>query len=140
MKRVFVDTVYWIALVDPEDQWHDAAVQARRTVGEAAIVTSDDVLSEFLDGLASGGPHLRQRAASMVRAILASAKVEVLRQSRRSFLAGLDFFERRADKGYSLTDCISMAAMRRLGIREALTSDHHFAQEGFTVLIRPTDR
>ncbi|MCW3095162.1 MAG: putative nucleic acid-binding protein contains domain [Chthonomonadaceae bacterium] len=49
---------------------------------------------------------------------------------------GLDLYERRVDKGYSLTDCISMNACRQEAIAEILTSDHHFAQEGFVVLIR----
>jgi hypothetical protein len=42
----------------------------------------------------------------------------------------------RADKNYSLTDCISMQTMRREGITEALTTDKHFEQEGFRALFR----
>ncbi len=56
-------------------------------------------------------------------------------QSRASFLSGLAFYEARPDKGYSLTDCISMETMRREGITEILTHDAHFAQEGFTLLL-----
>ena len=55
-------------------------------------------------------------------------------QSRDSFRAGLDLYIRRPDKGYSLTDCISMETMRREGLAEALTDDHHFEQEGFRTL------
>jgi predicted nucleic acid-binding protein len=40
----------------------------------------------------------------------------------------------QTDKGYSLTDCRSMAAMTDRGIREVLTNDRHFTQVGFTVL------
>jgi predicted nucleic acid-binding protein len=42
----------------------------------------------------------------------------------------------RPDKGYSLTDCISMQTMRKEGLTEALTNDRHFEQEGFRVLFR----
>jgi predicted nucleic acid-binding protein len=42
----------------------------------------------------------------------------------------------REDKGYSMTDCLSMTAMRERGIFEVLTHDAHFAQEGFTLLLR----
>ena len=42
---------------------------------------------------------------------------------------------RRPDKGYSLVDCISMGTMKKLGIRQVLTNDHHFEQEGFAILI-----
>ena len=44
---------------------------------------------------------------------------------------GLALFEARLDKGYSITDCISMNTMGRIGATEVLTLDHHFAQEGF---------
>ena len=42
----------------------------------------------------------------------------------------------RPDKGYSLTDCISMQTMRREGLTEILTNDRHFEQEGFRALFR----
>jgi len=40
------------------------------------------------------------------------------------------------DKGYSLTDCISMNTMRAEGLTEILTNDVHFTQEGFRALFR----
>jgi predicted nucleic acid-binding protein len=43
--------------------------------------------------------------------------------------------EARPDKGYSLTDCVSMLVMRQEGITEILTHDIHFTQEGFTKLL-----
>ena len=46
----------------------------------------------------------------------------------------LALYEARPDKDYSLTDCRSMVALRALGISEVLTNDHHFTQEGFTIL------
>jgi predicted nucleic acid-binding protein len=60
----------------------------------------------------------------------------VIPQSHESFLAGLDLYRARPDKGYSLTDCVSMQAMRREGLRDALTNDRHFEQEGFRALFR----
>ena len=58
----------------------------------------------------------------------------MVRHTHESFLAGLALYKARADKGYSLTDCISMTAMRERNITEVLTHDRHFAQEGFTLL------
>jgi len=48
----------------------------------------------------------------------------------------MSLYEARPDKGYSLTDCISMQTMRREGITEVLTDDRHFEQEGFHALFR----
>ena len=136
MKTVFADSAYWIAVVKPHDQWSDAAKKARDSLGSARLITTDEVLTEFLAALGSSGQKLRQQAGKMVRAIIANPNVKVIPQSRDSFLRGLEFFESRGDKSYSLTDCISMNAMRAEDLTEVLTNDHHFEQEGFTVLMR----
>jgi predicted nucleic acid-binding protein len=62
--------------------------------------------------------------------------VSVLSPSQATFLDGLDLYERRQDKQYSLTDCISMQVMRREGLTDVLTNDHHVEQEGFRILFQ----
>ena len=51
------------------------------------------------------------------------------------FNAGLNLYQERKDKNWSLTDCISFEVMRRHGIEEALTGDRHFVQAGFKALL-----
>lgn len=48
---------------------------------------------------------------------------------------GVDLFDARQDKQWSLTDCISFVAMQDHGVRDALTGDHHFVQAGFNALL-----
>ena len=103
------------------------------------IVTTDEVLTEFLTALSKAGENLRGRAAAMVRAILFNPNVKVVPQSRGTFLQALHLFDQRRDKEYSLTDCASMNAMRSESIAEVLTNDHHFKQEGFTILMNKQD-
>ena len=55
-------------------------------------------------------------------------------QTRADFDSALALYEARRDKGYGLTDCRSMAAPRALSVSEVSTNDHHFNQEGFTIL------
>jgi uncharacterized protein len=135
VKSVFADTLYWVAITVPRDQWHDAALAARAHLGLVQIVTTEEVLTEFLTALSAGGALLRREAALVVRTILEDATVTVIPASHESFISGLTLYEQRDDKEYSLTDCISMAAMRGNGVTPALTNDHHFTQEGFEVLI-----
>jgi len=135
VKRVFADTLYWGAVIHPHDQYRAQAICAREALREVRIVTTDEVLTELLDGLAPRGTHLRDVAARAVRTILGDSRVSVHPQSRKSFLAGLNLYEQRYDKGYSLVDCISMTTMDSRGISEILTNDCHFTQEGFTVLL-----
>ena len=135
MKTVFADSHYWIAIVKPGDPWAESAKAARSSLGEAFIVTTDEVLTEFLAAL-SKGEHMRKQAVKMARAILENLNVKVIPQTRDSFLKGLTFYENRSDKEYSLTDCISMNVMKAELLGEVLTNDRHFEQEGFTVLIK----
>ena len=135
MKAVFADCFYWIAIVKPDDPWVQACRSAKQSLGPVLLVTTDEVLTEFLAALSTGGPHLRRAAAEMVNKILDNPNVKVVPQSRDSFLKGLRRYADREDKEYSLTDCTSMNVMQSESIREVLTNDHHFAQEGFTVLI-----
>lgn len=135
MKTAFADTAYWIAIVHPNDQWKESAKRARSRLGEVRLLTTDEVLTEFLTGLSAGGEHLRRQAVKMVRGILDNPNVKVVPQSRNSFLRGANLYEQRADKTYSLTDCISMNAMRSEAVTDVLTNDDHFAQERFNVLM-----
>jgi uncharacterized protein len=136
VKRVFADTLYWVAITNPRDPWRAASRQARAGLRDVTLVTTGDVLAEYLTAMARGGPSLRRQAAAIVRAVLADQGVIVLPQAHDTFLAGLSLYESRLDKGYSLTDCISMNAMTATGIVEILTNDHHFEQEGFRTLIQ----
>ena len=66
---------------------------------------------------------------------LADPSITVLPQTRQRFEDGFALYKARPDKEYSLTDCITMEAMRQEGITEILTHDNHFTQEGFTILL-----
>jgi uncharacterized protein len=135
VRVVFADTLYWYAIANPRDQWHPVAVQARARLGALQIVTTEEVLLEFLAAMSGGGQYLRRATVALVRTIMADQSAKVLPQTHFSFLRGVELYEKRPDKAYSLVDCISMNAMRDEGITEILTNDHHFTQEGFLVLL-----
>lgn len=136
MRIVFADSFFWIALLSPKDKWHEKALEAKKALEPCRLVTTDDVLDEFLSAFSGSGTSIRDAAAKTVRGILSNPNVLVIPQSRDSFLQGLSLYEGRPDKGYSLTDCISMNVMRREGLTEVLTHDRHFEQEGFTRLLK----
>ena len=133
MRRVFADTLYWLAIFLPGDSWASAA----RSVDVSAVllITTEEVLTEFLAAVSSHGDQTRRLACRLVREILKDPSIEVISQSHESFLGGLALYERRPDKQYSLVDCISMNLMRQKSVHEILSNDRHFAQEGFTPLL-----
>jgi predicted nucleic acid-binding protein len=136
-RLVLADTAYWIALANPRDQLHSRAAAASQNLhpSRVVIVTSDIVLTEFLDSFAGWGQYWRQVATRLVDGLQQNTGVVIEPQTRDLFNAALKRFKDRLDKGYSLTDCTSMVIMERLGIREILTGDRHFQQEGFTILL-----
>lgn len=136
MTALFADTFYWVALADFTDSAHQRALAFTAERGSSRIVTTDEVLTEYLTFFSTAPAPLRIEAAGSVQRILASPVIRVIPQSRQSFLAGLQLYRARPDKGYSLVDCISMQTMRREGLTEVLTNDRHFEQEGFRALFR----
>ncbi len=136
MRKVFADTLYWVATIKPDDSYEAAAKEARQAIGPCILVTTDEVLHEFVTAFSKSGPRLRDKAVRIVNELLVSADVKVFAQSRESFLRALHRFSQRLDKQYSLTDCSSMNVMDAERIRDVLTHDHHFQQEGYNVLIR----
>jgi predicted nucleic acid-binding protein len=134
MRRFFADAFYWIALFSPRDQWHARVLAFDETLDDYHLYTTDEVLTEFLAFYSATDAPLRLRAAVFIRAMLNDPHTSVIPQTHSGFLNALGFYEARPDKHYSLTDCISMQVMRREGLTEVLTNDHHFEQEGFHIL------
>ncbi len=135
MKKIFADTFYWVALINLKDQWRERALEVSRTLTNTSIVTSDEVLTETLNYFAESGEFFRERAVKDVQAILLNQNVEIISCQHERVLEAIDFYGKRLDKGYSLTDCISMLTMKNLDLQKILTHDNHFEQEGFTILL-----
>jgi len=133
-RMLFADTFYWVALLNPRDASHARVTAFGRGLGTARLVTTDEVLMEVVTWFSRSGPHWRREAATLIHDLRKDPDSDVLPQTRADFDAALALYEARPDKGYSLTDCRSMLALRTLGLTEVLTNDHHFTQEGFTIL------
>ena len=132
MNAVFADTVYFLALLNPVDQFHSQA-RALSLQPPGPMLTTEFVLIEVGDGLSR--PENRLRFARLLELLRASADVEVVSASSELFRLGCELHAERPDKEWSLTDCTSFIVMKERGVEQALTSDHHFEQAGFRVLI-----
>ncbi len=64
------------------------------------------------------------------------ANTSIVTASSERIQDGLSLYAERPDKGWSLTDCISISVMQERGLTEALTTDHHFEQAGFKTLLK----
>lgn len=136
MNMVFADAGYWIALFNPRDQLHDKAVAASQVTQNYPIVTSQAVLTEFLNHYANFGPLFRNRAVQVVRSLQDDPDVEIVTQTAAQFESALLLYAKRQDKAWGLTDCASFIMMQERGITEVLAHDEHFTQAGFLPLLR----
>jgi len=133
MAVYLADTWYLIALFDPFDNHHPQARRIDRVTSRDLIATHDGVFSEALAYFSSDGGVVRRRIVDFVRARQQDPAWYVARASDL-FHRALALYAQRLDKEYSLVDCTSMVLMRDRGISHVLTNDHHFRQEGFTVV------
>ena len=136
MRQIFLDTFYLQALANTEDNAHELAIIMTARLGNFRGVTSEMVLTELLNALCSRGEYLRKSAIRLTHDLRNDSKTIIIPQTSEQFEQAFDFYQRRLDKGYSLTDCASMEIMGQLEIKEILTFDNHFQQEGFRALLR----
>jgi predicted nucleic acid-binding protein len=134
MKAVFADTFYWIALLNPKDTWHSQVIEYSRVLENFPLVITDGIIDELFAHYSKSGELMRGKVAELYRNLFADSNIKIVAYSEELRRAGIELYRQRPDKGYSLTDCISMVVMKRLGISEVLTNDKHFAQEGFTII------
>jgi len=85
MERVFADTGYWIALLNPRDDLHQKASATALDYSPNQIVTSEMVLTEFLNSFSDYGPRLRQAAAKAVASLRDTSQVVIFPQTSPLF-------------------------------------------------------
>lgn len=137
MSPIFADTSFWIALLNPRDQWYKYANTIADEMIKIPIATTDEVLVETLTYFSGFGAIARRSAAQFVTMLHTNPNATVFPQSRESFFSGLELYRARSDKKYSFTDCISMYVIKHHSLsKEIFTNDRHFEQEGFKILMK----
>ena len=91
-------------------------------------------MTEFGDAYCH--PRLRADFVALYHVLCNHPRVEIVPADTHLFKRGVDLFEQRQDKEWSLTDCLSFVVMRDKGITEALTGDKHFEQAGFVAILK----
>lgn len=131
---MFVDTSGLLALFHAAEQQHQNALLFFDTAD--IKLTTSYVLAEFV-ALANARKLPRAQTLTFVSAIQESREITVIYVHEALHQAGLTLLQQRLDKEWSLCDAVSMVVMDQYGIREALTTDHHFDQAGFRRLLTP---
>jgi len=133
-RNVFLDTSYAIALVVNNDINHaNASALSKKLFQEGTqTITTELILIEIADSLS--------RISFRHEAIGTTDKLRQLAQVvevEKSFLQQAWFlYKNRPDKEWSVTDCYSFIVMEKYSIKQVLTTDKHFEQAGFEILLK----
>jgi len=129
---VFVDTSAFFAVLDADDENHEAARQMWEDLltQEAVLVCSNYVLVETLALVQRrlGIPAVRVFQEDIMPVLNVEWVDESLHQ------VGIASVLAAARRRLSLVDCVSFEIVRRLGIKTAFVFDHHFEEQGFECL------
>jgi hypothetical protein len=136
MIPIFTDTSYYLALANPRDRLHEAALDFSNGY-RGALVTTEYVLVEVGNFMHSGG--FRSVYLSLVNQLRDDPKTRIVPAGKEFYDQALGMFASRPDKNWSLTDCASFVVMRQLGLTQALTADRHFKQAGFHTILKEPD-
>lgn len=134
MSGIFADSVFFIALLNRTDQYHASAKEAVSSIS-LGLVTTGWILVEVANAL--GTPPFRGLVHRFLLEMAADQNLKIIPADSDWYERGLALYGTRPDKSWSLTDCISFEVMDSLGMRDALTADHHFEQAGFRALLKP---
>lgn len=133
---VFVDASAWLALINEADADHSKAKTIRDALlrSKKGFLVTDYVIVEIANSLSK--TRWRSHAVKLINSIRETDSIEVIAVDKEILDDAWILYSTRTDKEWSLTDCVSFVVMKKHGIRDAFTSDRHFEQAGFDVLVR----
>lgn len=135
MPELLIDTSYAVALVSKADCHHMAARQLANEIRlRYRLVVTQAVCLEIGNSLARS--HSRAEGVRLLTELQTDNGIVKVPMNDDLFSQAFSLFAQRADKEWSLIDCVSFVVMNERGITRALTADSHFEQAGFVPLMR----
>jgi len=131
-NRVFVDTHYVIALINRRDKHHKLARKLANRYEGRKLLTTEAILLEIGDALAR---QFKQQAIIIIEQFQGSDDTKIVPLTPELLQKAFELYKAYDDKNWGMTDCVSFVVMREEEVTEALTSDQHFVQAGFTALM-----
>ena len=136
MRRVFADSMYWIALANPKDQWHVDACEIDLTLDGALIITTQEVLIEFLTHFCEhGASTCDNRSRRLFRAYWMTQRLRFGRNRRVPSTPGLLFITPVSKRIQPDRLHFDGDDARQEGLSEVLSHDDHFTQDGYICLL-----
>lgn len=129
---MFLDTSGLLCLLSVREIHHQHAKEL--FTNSKASVSHTYVIAELI-ALATARGMPRKIVLEFITCLADVPEVELISVDKELHRQAMELLWNRLDKSYSLCDAVSFILMREKGISEALTTDHHFAQERFKNLL-----
>ena len=131
VKKLFVDTGAWLAVIDPRDQYHQPASAFYRQALQAHhhLITTNLVVAETYVNLRRSLSYAA--AIGFLDTIEQSSRIECVWSSPDLEDQAREILRKYNDQDFSYVDAVSFALMREIKITEAFAFDRHFTTAGF---------
>ena len=135
-RKVFVDTSAWLALVNKSDAAHQKARKVRDALlkDHIQLIVTNYVMVEIANALCRI-PH-RETAVKLINFIEMTENIQIVEIDKEIYKEAWRGYSTYLDQEWSLNDCTSFEVMRARKIAEAFTTDKHFEQAGFDILMK----
>jgi len=137
MRRIFVDSWGWCAMVNRREEYHELVqyLIAELVEESAKLYTTNFILDETYTLIRTRVHHRAAVEFHRKLQIMIDGKlVEVIHLMPEIEQDAWIIFERYDDKDFSFTDCTSFVVMKQQRIVSVITDDRHFKQMGFDLL------
>ncbi len=132
MRRVFVDSSYWIGLRNRQDVYHETSKRiAKELVRNRSLLVVTPFIFAETHGYFSRVPEIREL---VIRDFWQNPIVTIEQPTFQDQVEALKILQQR-DKNYSFADALSFVVILRLGLRTAVSFDDHFRQFGMFEVI-----
>jgi len=134
--RLFLDTAFIQALLNPRDNYHNQAKQLFPRIRTASEVwITEAIFAEVGNALSAFN---RNGAVQFIQQCYRTDNIKVVSINTELLTQALALYQSRLDKTWGLTDCISFVVMQQQNLTDAVTADRHFVQAGFHALMLDT--
>jgi uncharacterized protein len=115
-NKIFVDTLFVVALINQRDQYHQKAYELAEKLDRYSLLTTDAVLLEIGNALARS---YKDESVEIIEHFFSSDEVEIVRITPQLFEQAFTLYKTYQDKAWGLVDCISFVVMKQAEVSQA---------------------
>ena len=135
IESVFVDSFAWIAAINKSDNYHEMCIRILEELlnNHAKLITTNYVV-ETINALSK--VELRKTVIGFIDKLEKSPSVRIIKITDEIYNNAWTLYQQRMDKDWGITDCTSFEIMKMFNIKKAFTSDKHFEQAGYILVVK----